>query len=430
MRFRAPRGTHDILPEEIPRWRSVEETFRRVCALHGYEEIRTPVLEQTELFVRGVGQHTDIVSKEMYTIPSRDGDEKESLTLRPEGTAPVMRAYLEHSLGQKSPINKLYYIASIFRYERPQAGRYRQHHQCGVEAIGSQDPALDVEVIGLGIHYLRALGIEGHVLELNTIGCPTCRPAFREAIRAAVGPVLDRVCEDCRRRYEVNPLRIPDCKKEDWERLSVTLPDPAATLCEACGGHFAAVLEGLEAQKIPLRRNPRLVRGFDYYTKTVFEITHAALGAQSTLVAGGRYDGLIEELGGPPTPGVGFGSGIERVLLVLETQGVELPIARLRPVFVATTGGAAREAGLALLYRLRDAGVPADTDYLGRSLKAQLKHAGRLNARYVVILGEDELASGAATLRDMDAASQEAVPMAEVVTRIQRATASCCAESG
>jgi histidyl-tRNA synthetase len=418
MRFRVPRGMRDILPEEVSRWRHVEETFRHVCALHGYEEIRTPLLEHTELFTRGVGQHTDIVSKEMYTIPARDGDEGESLTLRPEGTTPVMRAYLEHSLGGRSPLNKLYYIGANFRYERPQAGRYRQHHQCGIEAIGSQDPALDVEVISLGVRYLRTLGIRDEELQLNSIGCPSCRPAFREAMRAAVRPVLEQVCQDCRRRYEMNPLRIPDCKKEDWERLGVSLPDPVETLCEECRVHFTQVQEGLASQEIPFRRNPRLVRGFDYATKTVFEITHGALGAQNTLLGGVRYDGLIEELGGPATPGIGFGSGIERVLLTLEAIGSPLAAAPARPVFVATMGEGTRASGLRLLAHLRDAGIPSDIDYLGRSLKAQLKQAGRLNARHVLILGEDELKAGTATLRDMDAASQEPVPLGEIVSRL------------
>jgi histidyl-tRNA synthetase len=421
MKYQAPRGTHDILPEETPRWRYVEETFRHICALHGYQEIRTPIFEHTELFVRGVGQHTDIVSKEMYTFTPREGDDAESLTLRPEGTAGVMRAYLEHSLGAKAPLNKLYYIGPNFRYERPQAGRYRQHHQCGIEALGSQDPALDVEVIGLGMRYLRALGIRGAVLELNSIGCPVCRPAYREAIRDAVRPVLDRLCEDCRRRYEFNPLRIPDCKNEDWQRLGVTLPDPVDTLCEECATHFAAVQEGLTAQGIPFQRNPRLVRGFDYATKTTFEITHSALGAQSTLLGGVRYDGLIAELGGEPTPGIGFGSGIERVLLTLAALGVELPVERVRPVFVATLGETARMPGLQLLARLRDADIAADTDYLGRSLKAQLKQANRLDARFAVILGEDEVKAGTATLRDMETSTQEPVPLTEVVPRLQAA---------
>jgi histidyl-tRNA synthetase len=417
MRFRAPRGMHDVLPEEIPRWRSVEETFRGTCALHGYEEIRTPLLEHTELFARGVGQHTDIVSKEMYTIPPRD-EEGESLTLRPEGTASVMRAYLEHSLGAKRPLNKLYYIAPNFRYERPQAGRYRQHTQCGIEAIGSQDPALDVEVIGLGVRYLRRLGVTGETLLLNTIGCPACRGAFREAIRHAVRPVLERVCDDCRRRFEANPMRIPDCKREDWDRLGVRLPDPVDTLCAECAAHFASVREGLASQETAYQRNPRLVRGFDYYTKTVFEIVHGSLGAQSTLLAGGRYDGLVEELGGPPTPAVGFGSGIERVLLTLQATGVLLGAEPVRPVFVATMGEGTRAVGLQLLSRLRDAGIAANTDYLGRSLKAQLKQAGRLNARHVLILGEDELKAGTATLRDMDAASQEPIPLGEILSRL------------
>jgi histidyl-tRNA synthetase len=421
MKYQAPRGTNDILPEETPRWRSVEETFRQIGALHGYAEIRTPIFEHTELFVRGVGQHTDIVSKEMYTFSTGQGDEGESLTLRPEGTAPVVRAYLEHSLGGKAPLHKVYYIAPIFRHERPQAGRYRQHHQCGVEAVGSRDPALDVEVIGLGMRYLHAVGIHGEVLQLNSVGCPVCRPAYREAVRAAVRPVLDRLCGDCQRRYETNPLRIPDCKNEDWEKLGVTFPDPIDTLCEECATHFAQVQEGLTALGIPFHRNPRLVRGLDYYTKTAFEITHSGLGAQSTLVGGGRYDGLVEELGGEPTPGIGFGSGLERVLLTMAALGVEPRAARLRPVFVATLGEAARMPGLQLLSRLRDAGIAADTDYLGRSLKAQLKQANRLDARFAVILGEDEVTAGVATLRDMETSSQEPVPLTELIPRLHSA---------
>jgi histidyl-tRNA synthetase len=424
MKYQAPRGTNDLLPEETPRWRAVETTFRRICALHDYAEIRTPIIEHTELFVRGVGQHTDIVSKQMYTFATGEGEERESLTLRPEGTAPVIRAYLEHSLGAKAPLHKLYYVAPIFRHERPQAGRYRQHHQCGVEAIGSRDPALDVEVIGLGMRYLHALGVRGEVLELNSVGCPACRPAYREALRAAVRPVLDRLCEDCRRRYDANPLRIPDCKNEDWEKLGITIPDPIDTLCEECASHFAAVQEGLTAQEIPFQRNPRLVRGLDYYTKTAFEITHSGLGAQSTLLGGGRYDGLVEELGGEPTPGIGFGSGMERVLLTLAALGVELPQERLRPVFVATLGEAARKPGLLLLSRLRDAGIAADTDYLGRSLKAQLKQANRIDARFALILGEDEVKAGVATLRDMESSSQEPVPLADLVPRLQAALGS------
>jgi histidyl-tRNA synthetase len=419
MRYQVPRGTHDVLPEEVARWRFVEDTFRQICLLHGYEEIRTPLFEHTELFVRGVGQHTDIVSKEMYTFSS--GEEGESFTLRPEGTVPVMRAYLEHSLGAKAPLHKLYYIASIFRRERPQAGRYRQHHQCGIEAIGSQNPALDVEVIGLGMRYLRAVGVRGEVLLLNSIGCPACRPAYREAVREAVRPVLGQLCDDCRRRFDTNPLRIPDCKKENWKSLGVVFPASTDYLCGECATHFAAVQEGLTAREIPFVLSPQLVRGLDYYTKTAFEITHDALGAQSTLVGGGRYDGLVAELGGDPTPGVGFGSGVERVLLTLAALNVEPPVTRVRPVFIATLGDAARAAGLRVLAQLRDAGIAADTDYLGRSLKAQLKQANRLEAPFVVILGEDEVANGVATLRDMKTSAQEIVSLTELVGRLKAA---------
>jgi histidyl-tRNA synthetase len=419
MRYQVPRGTHDVMPDEVGRWRFVEETFRRICVLHGYEEIRTPLFEHTELFVRGVGQHTDIVSKEMYSFTT--GEEGESFTLRPEGTVPVMRAYLEHFFGAKAPLHKLYYVASIFRRERPQAGRYRQHHQCGIEAIGSRDPALDVEVIGLGMRYLHTLGIHGEQLLLNSIGCPVCRPAYREAVREAVRPVLARLCDDCRRRFETNPLRIPDCKKEDWRSLGVVFPASTDYLCQECATHFAAVQAGLTAREIPFVLSPLLVRGLDYYTKTAFEIVHDALGAQSTLVGGGRYDGLVEELGGDPTPGVGFGSGIERVLLTLAALGVELPVTRERPVFVATMGDAARSAGLRVLYELRDAGIAADTDYLGRSLKAQLKQANRIEAPFVVILGEDEVQKGVATLRDMTTSAQETISLPELVSRLKAA---------
>jgi histidyl-tRNA synthetase len=415
MRYQAPRGTNDILPEQTPRWRYVEATFRRICATYGYEEIRTPIFEATDLFVRTSGEHSDIVSKQMYTF-SIGQEESESLTLRPEGTAPALRAYLEHSLGQRSPINKLYYLAPIFRYERPQAGRYRQHHQAGIEALGSSDPAIDAEVIALGAAYLAALGITGERLHLNSVGCPVCRPAYREAIRAAVLPKLAEMCDDCKRRYDANPLRIPDCKNENWERLGIVIPDSTRFLCAECATHFQQVQDLLTRIGITYELDPRLVRGLDYYTKTAFEFTHTALGAQSTLVGGGRYDGLVAEIGGPPTPGIGFGSGIERVLLTAEALGVAWPVERVRPVFVATLGESARMPGLKLLAELRAAGIPAETDYLGRSLKAQLRHANRVDAAYAAILGEDEVARGEVTLRDLATATQETVPLAELAS--------------
>jgi histidyl-tRNA synthetase len=417
MKYRVPRGTTDILPEQMPPWRHLENNFRQVCALFDYREIRTPVFEHEALFLRAVGQHTDVGGKEMYTFGA--GEEAERLALRPEGTAPAMRAIIEHSLLAKSPLVKLYYIAPMFRHERPQAGRFRQHTQCGVEAVGSADPALDAEVVQLALSYLHRMGVTGEELQLNTIGCPVCRPAFREALRAAVRPKLAEMCGNCRDRYDHNPMRILDCKVEDWERLGIELPDTLDYLCEECRSHWDRLLGLLKSLEIPFTRNPRLVRGLDYYTKTVFEIVHPALGAQNTMVAGGRYDGLLEDVGGDPTPAVGFGSGAERVLLALEALGVPLAAPALQPVFVATLGEEARLPGLKLLAALRDAGVPAETDYLGRSLKAQMKQANRLNARATVILGENELRQGVATVRDMATSQQENVPLERVVARFQ-----------
>jgi histidyl-tRNA synthetase len=418
MRYRLPRGTTDVLPEQIPLWRHLENRFREVCALFGYSEIRTPVYEHEALFLRAVGQHTDVGGKEMYTFSAGEGDHAERLALRPEGTAPAMRAIIEHSLLARSPLVKLCYIAPMFRHERPQAGRSRQHTQCGVEAVGSPDPALDAEVVQLALSYLHRLGVTGEAVQINTIGCPTCRPAFREALRAAVRPKLAEMCDNCRERYEHNPMRMLDCKVEDWERLGIELPDTLDYLCEECRRHWDRLLAILKALEISFTRNPRLVRGLDYYTKTVFEIVHPALGAQSTLVAGGRYDGLLEEVGGDPTPAVGFGSGVERVLLVIAALGVQFDFPALQPVFVATLGEAARLPGLELLAALREAGVAAETDYLGRSLKAQMKQANRLNARATIILGEDELRQGAAMVRNMATSQQELVPLDQVVGRI------------
>lgn len=425
--YHAPRGTQDLLPEEAARWRHVEATFRDVCARYGYGEIRTPAFEQTELFVRSVGEHTDIVSKEMYSVvPSGShmaGEERESepeaLTLRPEGTAPTLRAYLQHNMGSQSPLNKLYYLCAIFRHERPQAGRFRQHHQAGVEAIGSQDPAVDAEVIALAVDYLHALSISGETTLVNSVGCPNCRPAYRDALRAALHDRIGQMCGNCQRRYDLNPLRILDCKAEDWAALDVEVPDVLDYLCQACAEHFRGVTATLQALGIEFRREARLFRGFDYYTKTAFEITHSLLGAQSSLAGGGRYDGLVAELGGDPTPGVGFGSGIERLLIAAEKLGVveTWPVARPRPVFVITLGEAARLPGLQLLAELRRAGITADTDYLGRSMKAQMRQANRLNARAALILGEDEVARGEVTLKDLDIGEQEALPVADVVAR-------------
>ncbi len=419
MKYRAPRGTSDILPEETPQWRYLEGCFRHVCERFGYHEIRTPVYESAALFLRAVGEHTDVGGKEMYTFRGGEGEDAERLALRPEGTAPAMRAVIEHSLGAKSPLNKLCYVAPMFRHERPQAGRTRQHTQCGIEAVGSKDPALDAEVIQLALAYLHRMQITGEEVQINTIGCPVCRPAFREAVRAAVRPKLAEMCANCRERYEHNPLRILDCKVEDWERLGIALPDTLDFLCPECRTHWEQLQAILAMLEIPVVRNPRLVRGLNYYTKTVFEIVHPKLGAQSTIVSGGRYDGLVEDLGGEPTPAVGFGCGAERVFLTAAVLGVQYDLPKVRPVFVATMGEVARPPGLKLLAALRAADVPADTDYLGRSLKAQMKQANRLDARAVVILGEDEVRQGVATVRDLDTSQQESVPLERVIERLR-----------
>ena len=412
MRYAAPRGTADILPKDSPRWQYVEEKFRETCRLYGYEEIRTPTFEETELFTRSIGEHTDIVSKEMYTFVDRG---ERSLTLRPEGTAPVVRAYLQHNLSGEKPVNKLYYITSIFRYERPQAGRYREHHQVGVEALGSQDPAIDAEVIALGMQYLASLGISGLELKINSVGCPGCRPVYRDELKRAVEPYVAELCDSCRVRYQANPLRMLDCKVPHCSELTVNVPSLSDHLCDECAEHHSKVLHYLDLLGVEYTLDSRLVRGFDYYTKTAFEVQSTDLGAQSAVLGGGRYDLLVAEMGGQSTPAVGFGSGIERTLAIMEAQGIEIPDGTHPSVFVVTLGDAPRVAGIKLLADLRRAGIPAETDYAGKSMKAQMRSADREKAKFVVIVGEDELNRGEVKVRNMATREETAVPISEVV---------------
>ena len=416
MRYGAPRGTADILPRESPRWQYVENRFRDICRLYGYDELRTPTFEETELFARSIGEHTDIVSKEMYTFLDRAG---RSMTLRPEGTAPVVRAYLQHKLFGEMPVSKFYYVASIFRYERPQAGRYREHHQVGVEAIGSQDPAIDAEVISLALHYLTSLGIRNLELRVNSVGCPSCLPGYKNLLKKAVESYLAELCENCRARYNVNPLRMLDCKVPRCRELTVSVPNIVEHLCQECSEHLSAVLHYLDALGIGYTLDPRLVRGLDYYTKTAFEIVSTELGAQNSVGGGGRYDGLVAELGGPPTPGVGFGSGIERTLSVMEAQGIGIPVDTHPSVFIATLGDKSREVGVKLLADLRRAGVAAETDYAGKSLRAQMKSADREQVRLTVIIGEDELNRGEVKVRNMETKEEVDVPLDQAVERIR-----------
>ena len=404
---KAPRGTRDILPSEAERWRRVEEKARELCRLYRYGEIRTPLFEHTELFTRSVGEETDLVSKEMYTFEDRG---KRRLTLRPESTASVVRAYLEHNLHAVPQPVKLYYIGPMFRYDRPQAGRYRQFHQFGVEAFGSNHPALDGEIIDLAHQLYLQLGLKDVALEVNSVGCRECRPPYRERLKEFFGGKMEGLCDDCRHRYGTNTLRILDCKEEECRSHFHDVPTLADNLCPECHGHFSSLKEELQNLKVPFAVNPFLVRGLDYYTKTVFEFISPRLGAQSSLGGGGRYDDLVEICGGPPTPGSGFAVGLERILLALEEEGVageEAPLA----VYVASIDEASQPRVNQLVKELRLKGIACERDFLGRSLKAQLKQAGRLGARLTVLLGGEELQRGQAIIKDMSSGEQDTLPL-------------------
>lgn len=425
VKFKAPRGTKDILPDDIPEWRLIEETFRDWCARYGYREIRTPAFEDLRLFERTAGETSDIVQKQMFAVlPYRSNQQvkgEEQWGLRPEGTAPVARALLEHGLLRQSPIVKVFYITPVFRYERPQAGRLRQHHQCGVEAIGSESPLLDVEVITLGVDFLKSVGAGGFIINLNSIGClkENCRPRYRQALLTFLQSHEHELCEDCRRRLHTNPLRVLDCKEERCQAIVKDAPLSFDYLCDECKEHFEAVKAGLSNLGILYQLNGRLVRGLDYYTRTVFEFIHPKLGAQSTVLGGGRYDGLIAELGGEPTPGVGFGCGIERVLLARKANSQAKPQERIVDAFIAIASPVAETVASKLLYELRRAGIKADRDYLSKSLKAQMRYADKLGARFVLILGDEEVRENGVTVRDMQRSQQWLEPADRVVASLK-----------
>ncbi|WP_040378676.1 histidine--tRNA ligase [Dethiobacter alkaliphilus] len=412
MLTKVPRGTRDILPGDIETWQFFEEKVRELCRLFGYSEIRTPIFEHTELFLRGVGEVTDIVAKEMYTFTDR-GDR--SLTLRPEGTASVARAYAEHKLyGDAQPI-KVYYIGPMFRYDRPQAGRYRQFHQFGVEVFGTSEPTLDAEVMALSLVFFRSLGLTEFTLEINSVGCPQCRRAYRDKLQEELKEKVDGLCPDCADRYDKNPLRILDCKNNKCQDITGDAPLMLGSLCGECDEHFTAVQEAMDALGEQYVVNPRLVRGLDYYTKTAFEIVSPVLGAQSSIGGGGRYDQLLSTIGGPDVPGIGFAIGIERVLLALEAAGTLPEAGGVLDVYVATAGAVPAPVALRLAMDLRGAGLAAEKDYLGRSLKAQMKYADKKQAKFLVILGDEEMQRGQATVRDMKDGSQQDVALADLV---------------
>ncbi|HAF31933.1 MAG TPA: histidine--tRNA ligase [Anaerovibrio sp.] len=412
----APRGTKDILPDTVGDWLYVEDNIRSLCRRFGYQEIRTPMFEHTELFQRGIGEGTDVVDKEMYTFTDR-GDR--SITLRPENTASAVRAYLQNKLYAENALTKLFYIGSMFRYDRPQAGRMREFHQFGVEAIGESNPAVDAEIILLAMKLLQGLGLNDLELYINSVGCPTCRAKYRTMLQDFFRDKLDDLCEDCRSRFDRAPMRILDCKKDAEKPYMKDAPKITDCLCDECSDHFQKLQKHLTKAGVKFELDPRLVRGLDYYTKTAFEVKYPPLGAQSAVAGGGRYDGLIEEMGGNPTPAVGFATGLERVLLALEKQGLLPDNNRSVDVYVVALGEAAQEEAFKLVMDLRDAGFSAAVDYAGRSMKAQMKQANKLGAKFAAIMGDDELSEGVVMLRDMAGSEQEKVPVNELINKLK-----------
>lgn len=405
------RGTKDVLPPESHIYHHIEITAYRVFSFYGYQEIRTPIFEHTELFQRGTGETTDIVTKEMYTFPDRKG---RSLTLRPEGTPAIVRAYLEHKLGLQSPLVKLYYLGPMFRYERPQAGRLRQHTQIGAECLGSLAPSLDAEVIAMFRHFIHELGLKNFTVLLNSIGCRECRPSYREALRKHLRPHLETLCADCKIRFDRNPLRVMDCKVEGCQPIVETTPSSLDYLCEKCRMHFNEVKKYLEILNVEYQLAPRLVRGLDYYTRTVFECQTASLGAQNAIGGGGRYDELAELLGGPETPGLGFATGVERLAMALEGQKVIIQDKEQLPIVFVTLGQPAFDFAIPVIAELHEAGILIQIDYRQGSMKSQLNYANRLGAKQVVIIGETELNTQFCILKDMTTGEQKNVPLASL----------------
>ena len=415
--LQTPRGTTDVLPSEQAYWSYVTAHFKSICNSYGYGEIRTPVFEDTRLFQRTVGEGTDIVEKEMYTFSDRGGD---SLTLRPEGTAPVVRAYLEHGMHRLPQPVKLSYIASIFRYDRPQAGRLRQHHQFGVEALGEESAAIDAEIISLLLSLYRSVGLTEVSLQLNSIGDAACRPQYIADLAAYYRSHLHALCENCQNRLERNPLRLLDCKEDSCQPFISEAPHTLDSLCADCDTHFGTLKRSLEAMKISYTLNHTLVRGLDYYTRTVFEVWPETMGRQSALGGGGRYDGLARQIGKRDLPGIGFGTGIERIILNLQRQGIAPADEKQFSVYVATLGEQAGTYGTGLVDDLRQRGIRALTSYKPRSLKAQLRQAGNFQANYAVIVGDDELAEGQVLLRDLGSSSQESIAAPDVIATLER----------
>lgn len=420
MNIQAPKGTKDVVPQESGKWQHLESVIRGVAAKYGINEVRTPVIEHTELFARGVGDTTDIVQKEMYTFSDKGG---RSITLKPEGTAGVVRMYIENKLFNEAQPTKMYYLYNpIFRYERPQAGRLREHHQFGIEVFGSPEASVDAECISVAVEVLEKIGLKNLEVKLNSIGCPECRPKYNAALKAYLEAHKDSLCSTCVERLERNPLRILDCKNEECKEICRNAPHVLDWLCDDCAGHFEKLKKYLDIIGIKYSVDPMIVRGLDYYTKTVFEIVSSDIGSQSAVGGGGRYDLLVGQLGGTPTPAVGFGMGMERVLLVAQNQGVKFPEPSPFDLYVVSAGERAYDAAYKLTSDIRGYGMKADCDHMGRSVKAQFKYAGKLNVRYVATIGDEELETNTVRLKEMASGIEETVNINDVKTRIRELT--------
>lgn len=406
--IKKPRGTEDILPNDSKIWRLIENTAHEICAKYGYKEIRTPVFEDTSLFSRGVGDTTDVVQKEMYTFNDKGG---RSITLRPEGTASLVRSYIENSLYANPQPTKLYYLISCYRYEKPQSGRLREFHQFGLECFGSDSSATDAEIITLAFDFFKTLGVKDLSLNLNSIGCEKCKPKYNEELKKYFSSHIDKLCDTCKDRLEKNPMRIIDCKSPVCQEVCADAPRMIDYLCEDCDSHFNQLTSYLDKLNIKYTIDPNIVRGLDYYTRTVFEITSDALGAQSTVCGGGRYNGLVEELGGKPTPGIGFAMGIERLILILKSQGIELGESLGPNIFVASIGDNVSLTAQKLVYDLRNKGLWAERDLCDRSVKAQMKYANKLGACYSIVIGDDEVLNNKASLKNMGTGEETVVEL-------------------
>lgn len=394
-----PRGTEDILPSDAPLWRKIEQAAHEVCASYGFKEIRTPVFEDTALFQRGVGDTTDVVQKEMYTFEDKGG---RSITLRPEGTASLARSFIENSLYANPQPTKLYYLISCYRYEKPQSGRLREFHQFGTECFGAASDKTDAEIISLALSFFDKLGVDDLKLNINSIGCPKCKKAYNEKLRNYFEQYIDSLCDTCKTRLEKNPMRIIDCKSEICSKIAENAPKMIDNLCDECAEHFEKTTAYLDAMGIKYTINPDIVRGLDYYTRTVFEITSDALGAQSTVCGGGRYNGLVEELGGKPTEGIGFAVGIERLILIMKARGLCEDMQGKPDIFVAALGDKADVYSQKLVYDLRRMGIAAELDLCQRSLKAQMKYANKLGSSFSLVLGDDEIEQNKAEIKNME----------------------------